>query len=394
MELLVSGDSYFYKTKDGKYWCKTIYGYNFWCRYLSEFNSVAIVSRTENVEYSEVEGFLQVDGPNIRVIELPDMRGMKQYVRNYFKFSRAAKSAVENSECAIFRLPSVSATMVLKYYKKKNRPYALEVVADPYDAYSINGLAQFIFTRHLKREAKQATGVSYVTKYFLQTKYPSGLSIYGKKERKFESYYSTIDLQESYFSIPKNFSEKKRFTLIHTANSINNDMKGHTTVLNILHKLVEKKYNVDLIFIGDGDKRQYYEDLSKKMGLEDYVTFTGLLSSSEKVREILMKGDLFVFPTQAEGLPRSIIEAMAVGLPVLSTPVNGIPELLDEEYMFHPFDVVGFTNKIIELLNSPQKLEEVSKNNIEKAKDYRIEALNLRRQKFYSNLKKSVSDNI
>jgi len=393
MELLVAADSLFYRTEDGKYWCRTIYSYNFWMRYLSEFDSVVIISRTRTASYSEVNGFLRVDGPYVKVAELPYMRGMKQYITNYFSFIRAAKIAVENAECALFRLPSVSATMVLKYYKRKNKPYAIEVVADPHDAYASNKIAQTFYTKNLRDSVLQANGVSYVTEFYLQEKYPSYSRLYGETDEHFETFFSTIDLQESFFSSPKRFINKNKFTIIHTANSINTDIKGHTTVINIVKRLRDMEYDVNVVFIGDGSKRTYYEKMSKEKGIEDYVTFTGLLSSSEKVREILLKGDVFVFPTKAEGLPRAIIEAMATGLPVLSTPVNGIPELLDDEFMFDPHDVDGFVDKLISCFNNHSKLEEMSELNIKKAKEYSYNKLTNKRKMFYSKLRNITENN-
>lgn len=131
--------------------------------------------------------------------------------------------------------------------------------------------------------------------------------------------------------------------------------------------------------------------MSRELGIEEYVTFTGLLSSPQKVRDILIQADIFVFPTKAEGLPRALIEAMAVGLPCLSTPVNGIPELLNDKYLFDPLDVDGFVNKIIELINSPQILNEMSKENIEKAREYTLDKLKIRRTEFYMKLRKLVN---
>ena len=389
MELLVAADSLFLKTPDGKYWCKTIYGYNFWVRYLKVFEKVAVVSRTRLAKPSEVTGYLRVDGPNLRVIELPYMRGMKQYILNYLSFRKVAKEAVKNSECAIFRLPSVAAFMVLKYYYRKKLPFGIEIVADPYDAYHSNKIAQLLYTKRLKRYAFKANGVSYVTKYYLQKKYPSYAARFKASNEYFETFYSTIDLPYSYLTEARTYNtEKESFTIVHTANHINNDMKGHGVVLKILKRLREKKYNVNVIFIGDGRKRKFYEEMSKELGLDKYVTFTGLLSLSKDVRDILLKGDIFVFPTKAEGLPRAVIEAMAVGLPCLSTPVGGIPELLNEKYLFEPTDVNGFAKKIEELINNPEELTEMSIQNVKKAEEYVIDNLNAKRTEFYTKLKK------
>jgi glycosyltransferase involved in cell wall biosynthesis len=388
MELLIAADSLFYKTPDGKYWCKTIYNYNFWLRYLTVFESLNIVSRTKHVKYKEVEGYLEVNGPNIRISELPYMRGMKQYGKNYLSFSQKAKKAIENAECAIFRLPSVSADMVLKYYKKTGKPYALEVVADPFDAYASNKIAQVFYSKRLRMETLKANGVSYVTKFNLQSRYPSCANLNGETKNNFESYYSTINLMDSYFTAAKSYdSEKKQFTIVHTANSINNDIKGHEVVIRVLKQLRENGFDVQVIFIGDGTKKKHYEQLAKELDIEDFVTFTGLLSSPNEVRKILISGDIFVFPTKAEGLPRAIIEAMAVGLPVLSTPVNGIPELLENENMLDPQDVNGYVKRLIYLFENYRDMEKMSKINIEKAKDYTIDKLTLRRNEFYSKLR-------
>lgn len=391
MELLVAADSLLYRTPDGKYWCKTIYGYSFWVRYLDVFEDVLIVSRTHPARYGEVEGYLRVDGPHVRVSELPFLRGMKQYILNYLPFKKAAKEAVKSAECALIRLPSVSAYMILKYFKRKKKPYAIEVVADPYDAYSSNKLAQLVYTKKLKKAALQANGVSYVTEFYLQSRYPSNSRINNETTEYFESYYSTIDLPETYFLSPRLYNKQKRnYTIVHTANSINNDIKGHESLIKVIKKLREHQYDVNVIFIGDGNQREYYEEMALKLGVKSNVTFTGLLSS-EKVREIIMKSDIFVFPTKAEGLPRAVIEAMAVGLPCLSTPVNGIPELLSEEYLFDPLDIEGFATKIKELINNPKKLENMSKENVEKAREYSSLFLTQRRKDCYLKLKNLVN---
>ena len=132
--------------------------------------------------------------------------------------------------------------------------------------------------------------------------------------------------------------------------------------------------------------------MADKLGIASKVVFTGLLGSATDVRNKLLQADLFILPTKAEGLPRAIIEAMAVGLPCLSTPVNGIPELLKPEYLFEPLDVDGFTNKIVNLLQKPNELTQMSSENIEKAHEYEDKTLQRRRNEFFMQLKTLAKD--
>ena len=175
--------------------------------------------------------------------------------------------------------------------------------------------------------------------------------------------------------------------MVHTANNINNDVKGHDVVIEVVKKLNDLGIDASVTFIGDGDLRPELEKMAEVLGVGASVTFTGLLGSVMEVREKLLEADMFILPTKAEGLPRAVIEAMAVGLPCLSTPVNGIPELLETEYMFDPLDVGGFTNKIVDLLKQPEELNRVSARNIEKAKEYEETVLQKRRMEFYIKLK-------
>ena len=389
MNVLVAVDAQLFMTSDGKVWSKTIYGYDFWKRYLEVFETVTVASRLGKVDYSQVEGYIRADGDNVSFAPMPMVRGMKGYIQKCFSFIIASKKAVCNQECAIIRLPSIAATFVESVYKHTHKPYAIEVVVDPLNAYAGNKLAAKVLTKQLKKACLSANGVSYVTQFALQEQYPSRARAMGYSSKEyFESYYSSIILKNSFFAEARDYSQiKKKIKLVHTANTINNDVKGHDIVIKIIKKLNDLDIDASITFIGDGDLRRDLEKMAELLGIKAKVTFTGLLGSAMEVREKLLEADMFILPTKAEGLPRALIEAMAVGLPCLSTPVNGIPELLEPEYMLDPLDVEGFTNKIMELLRMPEKLSQASARNIEKAKEYEETILQKRRIEFYSNLK-------
>lgn len=390
MNALVAVDAQLFRTPDGKVWSKTIYGYEFWQRYLDVFETITVASRIEEVTQDYVLGFLRSDGPNVSFSPMPMVRGMQGYIKKFPAFIKASKNAVNNAACAIIRLPSVSATFVEYAFQKTHKPYALEVVVDPANAYEGNKPAKYLLTNILKKSCLRANGVSYVTRYALQKEYPSQASLRGKNSKKyFKSYYSSIILKAEYFGKDRDYSNiGNKIKLVHTANNVNNYVKGHGVVIKVVKKLRERGIDASITFIGDGEKRGEFEKLAEDLGIKPYVQFIGLLGSSNDVRDVLLKSDLFIFPTKAEGLPRAVIEAMAVGLPCLSTPVNGIPELLESKYMFDPLDSDAFADEIVNLLKCPSELNEMSHRNIEKAKEYEESVLRKRRIEFYSRLKK------
>ena len=389
MNVLVAVDAQLFMTPDGKVWSKTIYGYDFWKRYLDVFETVKVVSRLEKADYTQVKGYLRSDGDNVSFAPLPMVRGMKGYVKNVISFLKDAKKAVRDEDCAIIRLPSIPATFVEFVYARKHKPYVLEVVVDPLNAYAGNKLAAKVLTEQLRKSCLNANGVSYVTQYALQEQYPSRARISGKNtEEYFESYYSSIILKDGFFAPARDYSKiGNKVKLVHTANNINNDVKGHDVVIEVVKKLNDIGIDASVTFIGDGDLRPELEKMAEVLGVGTKVVFTGLLGSAMEVREKLLDADIFILPTKAEGLPRAVIEAMAVGLPCLSTPVNGIPELLEKEYMFDPMDSQGFTKKIVELLQNPEKMGQASMRNINKAREYEETVLQQRRIEFYTKLK-------
>lgn len=85
--------------------------------------------------------------------------------------------------------------------------------------------------------------------------------------------------------------------------------------------------NVHFTIVGDGTIRLELENIVRKCGLESYISFVGI---SNNVPGLLSKSDIFILPSEDEGLPMSILEAMREGLPIVSTAVGGIPEMVED----------------------------------------------------------------
>lgn len=103
--------------------------------------------------------------------------------------------------------------------------------------------------------------------------------------------------------------------------------KGHAVLLAAVARLAEQALATRVVVIGDGPGRDDIEDDVRRLGLTDVVELRGAQPPAE-VAAVLRDADVFCLPTFAEGLPVSLMEAMAVGVPVVTTFISGIPELV------------------------------------------------------------------
>lgn len=105
--------------------------------------------------------------------------------------------------------------------------------------------------------------------------------------------------------------------------------KGQHYIIDALKRFERDTMpKVHFTFVGEGTDRGDLEMDVKNNGLEEYVTFVGI---SHNVDDYLVNSDGFILPSDDEGLPMAIIEAMRASLPIVSTPVGGIPEMVDNE---------------------------------------------------------------
>lgn len=389
MKTLVVTDAHLYKTPDGKVWTKTIYGNDFWGRYLNIFDSIDIAARMCKATYKDVDGFLRVDGEGIDFRPMPMARGGKEYIKHMPEIFNCAKQVVKDERCAIIRLPSIIGTFIFPQIQKAHIPYGIEVVANPNETFS-NPVIRAVLTKQLKGAALSANGVAYVTEFALQAQYPSYAQINGTDNNHFEEHYSSITLEPESIGQPRIYQGKHKYKLVHTSNNISHDEKGHSVVIKVIKILRDKGYDVEVNFIGDGPMRPHFERMAQELGIDKYVHFIGWLASSSEVRKVLNENDIFIFPSISEGLPRSVIEAMSVGLPCVASRVGGIPELVSDQFLFDPKDVEGFACGVEKLITHSFLMETESKRSILKASEYTVPVLEKRRNSFYSKIRSLV----
>lgn len=107
------------------------------------------------------------------------------------------------------------------------------------------------------------------------------------------------------------------------------------------------------LYIGGNGEIEHVKQLIKEYGIADIVIFEGWVSGDKKI-ELLNKSDAYILPSYKEGLPISILEAMSYGMPIISTPVGGIPEIVsngENGYLVEPSNKEDIYKAIISLLN-------------------------------------------
>jgi len=138
--------------------------------------------------------------------------------------------------------------------------------------------------------------------------------------------------------------------------------KRHIDLLKAFASISKKFPAATLLIVGDGYLRQDLERTANESGIREKVTFAGF---QENVYEYLGKIDLFVLPSRTEGSPLSILEAMAMGLPVIATNIGGIPEIVINEVtglLVTLENIDELSGAIAKLLSNPTMMQQMGEN--------------------------------
>jgi phosphatidylinositol alpha-1,6-mannosyltransferase len=180
MHVTVALENRFRKSANGNVYSTTVCDYKFWQRYLEVFNSVSVFARVLNK--AETELALNVsNGPNVSFIELPTFIGPWQFLTEYKRIRAFAKNAVKGGEAFILRIPGTIGTVLWQELMRKDLPYGVEVVGDPWDSLGPGSVRSIVrpFLRikarmDMAKQCRFASAASYVTKYSLQRRYEPG----------------------------------------------------------------------------------------------------------------------------------------------------------------------------------------------------------------------------
>ncbi len=349
-------------------------------RYLSSFDQVRVLGRRDEVKNEDIGDMTKIVAPGLDFTLVDNINGI-EYFKNRSKVWKVIENSVCSCDCVIARLPSVIGLRVCEFAVKHGIPYAVELAACPFDTYWYHGSKLGILyapfaEKKVKKYVSAAPFVSYVTKRFLQHRYPND-------NGKIVACSNVIIGQPQQSEAARRRRESNDGKVVFgTIASLNGKFKGIQHSLKALALLNSNEYRIEYRIIGPGNK-QPWVDTAEQLGIRELVHFDGMLPAGNAVLRWLDSIDVYLQPSLREGLPRALIEAMSRGCPAIASSVAGIPELLDASDLHRPGDISGLAAMMNRSLD-PAWRSVASKRNFYVAHEYSEEKLRVRRNGFWS----------
>ena len=166
-----------------------------------------------------------------------------------------------------------------------------------------------------------------------------------------------------------------------------NPTKGPEILAKSAIEITKERKDISFVWIGpDEGKAREVQDLIKNYSNMRYI---GPIKGKENIAEMYQASDVYVLPSYREGLPLTLFEAYASGLPVVASPVNGIPYELKENvngFLVPYGNVLLLKKRILEVLDNKGLADKFSKNNKEKAKNYSWDIISKKYEDVYKEL--------
>lgn len=351
-----------------------------WKRYLNHFDRIIVIGRRSPIS-GDPDNFTLSSCKNVEFLLLDLFQPCGVNIMFHPRAISLIKNALKSSSHVLCRLPSTLGFYLFDQAQNLGLPVAIEVVSCPVDSFSsiypfpVGNLLSSYYSFLLKRAAKKSLFSIYVTKTFLQERYPA-------LPRSLTSYASNVLLPpwQARISQPVYPSRNGSFVIGMTGNYAV-PYKGHEILLKAFKLLIDSGYTLKLRLLGRGDVKSLLNKV-KKLSLCDYVDILSPLPSHQVIDLYLRKLHLYVQPSLTEGLPRALVEAMSIGLPCIGSRVGGIPELLPSSALVTPGNAQDLALKISELLDNPDLMGRNADASFEASRQYIKSIVEQRRSAF------------
>ena len=287
---------------------------------------------------------------------------------------------------------SVNEFIIPRYIKRKKKPLIVKYHGDP--ERNMGGIiyktgvffyAKYILDNVLSRaDVILSPSEYYINESRFLGKYRDKIVVipYGINIGEFDIPYSKEECRDK-LGLPIDMN-----ILLFVGNL--SPYKGPEVLVKAMQKIIKEVPNTKLIFAGSGGLREELQMLSKKLGVEKYVKFAGFVEKMVKTM-YYKAADVFCLPStmNAESFGIVNLEAMACGVPIVSSTIGGIPAVVrdgENGLLVPPKDSEALADAIIYLLGNEDVREKMGKSGRKKVEDYSWEKIAEMTEKVYEEL--------
>lgn len=337
MRLLILSDGAVYK-QSGKYYSEDTFLR--FIQNLSEYFeditlSIPVSNSPLKKEKLLFKLFESWDSSNLKIIETYPYRTVINFYRKLplilIKNLPLLTKAVKNSDIVFLRLPAMNAFLVSLLSLFYNKPVVCYVVGSEEEVVEkglkyrgiLKKLASNIAHLHsfIYKKIVQRSKVAFFLSGGLKTEFGS---------RNDNSYLMLTSLMaEKDIQVRNDTIQNDTVTLLYVGRLAHE--KGLDYLIYAIANLVHEGFKVKLLIGGEGPEREKLESLSRELGLDTTIEFLGFIPFGKELDEIYIMSDIFVLPSFSEGAPKVLLEAMAKGLPLISTDVGGVSDIIKDE---------------------------------------------------------------
>lgn len=198
---------------------------------------------------------------------------------------------------------------------------------------------------------------------------------YGLPHYRVSVLYNGIDL-EGFRSIKKRAAIRKEFDLKDFEKVVGAVarlalQKGIDRFIEVAKRVLMKVDNVKFLIVGDGELRPILEEKVIKLCLQDKIIFTGARTD---VPDLLSIFDIFLLTSNWEPFGITLLEAMAIGIPIIAFAVDGVPEVVNETcaILVNPGNIKMMSQETLDLFENKSKQKKLIQGGLERVKEFNI----------------------
>ncbi|HEX9931426.1 MAG TPA: glycosyltransferase [Allosphingosinicella sp.] len=366
----------------GEIYGSNAFGRSYWQRYGDVFGNLVVIARVETRD-RVAQAAEPLAGAVLDLRPLPSFRGPARLLPKLPGVLGALRRTTRGVDGFIVRWPGTLTLLALPYLLASGKPIAVEVVGDSRAVFrsGVGGLASAVLARLAAAAGKHlfaaASAVTYVTERHLQAHYPA-------PPGAIEAAFSDVVLADGDLAArprPAADFESEPARLLF-AGTMEQGYKGINVLLDAAARLDADGADFELRIAGAGRLEAAVRARIAALALERRVAMLGRISRPA-LRAEMDRCHLFLVPSLTEGLPRTIVEAMARAAPVLASDVGGIPELLPPHCLVPPGDAAALAAAIADRLARPAALAAMSNANLAGAARFTEAATAPARRSFY-----------